>query len=379
MDNLKYRTAVGDLPSAGAGETKIVVAAWMVCLLCGAEIYEGEKPAMLARGRWVAERPHVTLTHGYHISAFYAPIGLGLTWRGVAQEWVEAQGDTSKLKAFVNTYLGEVWRETGDGADAGSILARVESYTLTTLRESRLVLRLTAGIDVQKDRLEASIVAWGAGEEAWLIAHHVLPGDTTGQDVWDALDEVLRETRVSKAAIDSGYNTSMVHAFCLGKAWAVPTKGVTGMGRPLIEDERRRRARLRVRRKKGTPIEPLGVDQAKALIYARLKLPAAGPGYLHFPSDADFDDVYFGQLAAEKLVQRVRGTRVFAEWVQIQPRNEALDCLILALAAHRLAGTLPDAAPLPTPDAARATAAAPKKTPSRQAIRPGASPWERTL
>ena len=30
---------------------------------------------MLAAGRWIAERPHVKLTHGYHINALYAPTG----------------------------------------------------------------------------------------------------------------------------------------------------------------------------------------------------------------------------------------------------------------------------------------------------------------
>lgn len=113
------------------------------------------------------------------------------------------------------------------------------------------------------------------------------------------------------------------------------------MGRPLIEDDRRRRMRLRVRRKRGQPTEPLGVDQGKALIYARLRLPKPGPGYLHFPADPAFDEEYFAQLAAEQLVKRLRGSRVFSEWKQLRPRNEALDCLLLALAACRLAGPLP--------------------------------------
>ena len=140
--------------------------------------------------------------------------------------------------------------------------------------------------------------------------------------------------------VDAGYNTSMAKDFCAGKTWALPTKGIAGMGRPLIEDARRRKQRLRVRRKQGQPIEPIGVDPAKSLIYARLKLQAPGPGYLHFPADPDFDDEYFAQIAAEQLVKRIRGSRVFSEWKQIRPRNEALDCLILALAACRLAGPL---------------------------------------
>ena len=340
FSNLKYRTEVAESPTPGAAEAKVVVDAWYVCESCGAEILEGEKPTLLARGRWIAERPLVKLVRGYHINSLYAPIGLGLGWRQIAQKWVDVQGDTAALKAFVNTYLGEVWREEGDGADAASVLARVEPYTVETLRAARKVRRLTAGVDVQKDRLECSLAAWGDGEEGWLLDHQIFPGDTATPGPWDDLDEYLRDARVAMVCVDAGYNTSMAMAFCAGKRWALPTKGVTGMGRPLIEDERRRKMRLRVRRKKGQPIEPLGVDQAKSLIYARLKLPTPGPGYLHFPADPAFDDEYFAQLAAEQLVKRIRGSRVFSEWKQIRPRNEALDCLILALAACRLAGPL---------------------------------------
>jgi phage terminase large subunit GpA-like protein len=340
FSNLKYRTEVAESPTPGAAEAKVVVDAWYVCESCGAEILEGEKPTLLARGRWIAERPRVKLVRGYHINSLYAPIGLGLGWRQIAQKWVDVQGDTAALKAFVNTYLGEVWREEGDGADAASVLARVEPYTIETLRAARKVRRLTAGVDVQKDRLECSLAAWGVGEEGWLLDHQIFPGDTATPGPWDDLDEYLRDARVAMVCVDAGYNTSMAMAFCAGKRWALPTKGVTGMGRPLIEDERRRKMRLRVRRKKGQPIEPLGVDQAKSLIYARLKLPTPGPGYLHFPADPAFDDEYFAQLAAEQLVKRIRGSRVFSEWKQIRPRNEALDCLILALAACRLAGPL---------------------------------------
>lgn len=339
--NLRYHTAVSEQTAMGTPEQKVVTVAWYACNACGAEISEGEKPAMLAAGRWIAERPHVKLTHGYHINALYAPIGLGLTWRQIAQKWIDVQGDTAALKAFVNTYLGEVWREEGEGADGASVLARVERYTLDTLIADCRVLRITAGVDVQKDRLEVSAVAWGAGEEGWLLDHLVLPGDTAFPEVWEDLGDVLRDARVSMACIDAGYNTSMVMAFVAGKTWALPTKGIPGMGRPLIEDDRRRRMRLRVRRKRGQPTEPLGVDQGKALIYARLRLPKPGPGYLHFPADPAFDEEYFAQLAAEQLVKRLRGSRVFSEWKQLRPRNEALDCLLLALAACRLAGPLP--------------------------------------
>nr|SPS04993.1 protein of unknown function [Candidatus Nitrotoga fabula] len=72
------------------------------------------------------------------------------------------------------------------------------------------------------------------------------------------------------------------------------------------------------------------------MIYSRLKLIETGPGYIHFANDPAFDDEYFAQLAAEKLVTKVRGTRPYQEWIQMRPRNEALDCMVYATAAMRL-------------------------------------------
>lgn len=337
---LHYRT---DRSAESEGGAPVVIDAWYVCQHCGAEISEGHKTAMLAAGEWRAERPHVKLVRGYHINALYAPIGLGLGWKQVAQKWVDCQGDTSKLKAFTNTFLGEVWKEQGDSIEDMSLISRAEDYTLASLLADGKVYRITVGTDVQKHRIEFSVVAWGKDEEAWLVAHVIVIGDTTMDDTWAECDTGIAEFRPAKACVDSGYNTSYVYAFCATRPWAVPIKGISGAGRPLVEDEKKRKQRARRRRKVGTLFEPLGVDQGKAIIYSRLKIMQPGPGYIHFPRDTDFDDEYFAQIAAEKLVTRMQRGRPYSEWVAIRPRNEALDCLNYALAAHRLCGPLPDA------------------------------------
>ena len=360
MHGLKWRTAPP--PEDDPHHLPQVVDAWYVCKHCGAEISEGHKADMLAAGRWVAQRPGVKLDHGYHLNALYAPTGLGLDWRAVAQKWIKSQGDTAELKGFVNTYLGEVWREQGDSIEEISLISRLEDYTLDTLTEDGrpLYALITAGVDVQKDRLEVSIVAWGEGEEAWLLEHVILPGDTARPEVWDDLAVLLEgqgefPQAMDFACIDSGYNTTMVYEFVARRRWCMAIKGFSGTGRPLVEDEKVRRKRLRRKRKTGVRPEPLGVDQGKALLYARLKQMQPGPGYIHFPRQPAFDDEYFSQLAAEKLVTKFRGTRPVQEWVQARPRNETLDCLNYALAACRLSGkklergSAPAAAPASPP------------------------------
>lgn len=307
-------------------------AVYYACIHCGERIDEHHKTTMLAGGRWIARHPERAV-RGYWLSGLYSPLGLGFTWAELWAKWQDAHGDTANLKRFINTTLGESWEEQGDSIDDMALIARLEDYP------ERLPIALTtAGVDVQKDRLEVSIVAWGEGEQAWLIDHLILPGDTARPEVWEDLDEALREAGVAYAAIDSGYNTSMVYAFTEKLRWTVAIKGVTGMGRPLIEDEKKRRQRLRNRRKRAVHVEPIGVDQGKALVYSRLKIMQPGAGYIHFPREPAFDDEYFAQLAAEKLVTKIKGTRPFQEWVQTRPRNEALDCLLYAMAAMRLSG-----------------------------------------
>lgn len=303
---------------------------WYQCRACFGEIYEHHKPEMLKEGRWVAANPDAR-KRSYQWSSMYCSLGLGPSWLELAQQWQIAQKDPAKLQAFINTQLGEVWEEKGDSIEPTGLLARLEAYP-----EDLRPLARTAGVDVQKDRLEVTVDDWSLGEECWRQAHIIIPGDTAQPDVWEQLGQELADWKVEACAIDSGYNTSMVYAFVEKRKWCFAVKGMPGGGRPLVEDEKVRKMRLRRQRRKGIMVHLIGVDQAKTLLFARLKLTNPGPGYLHFPISPDFDDEYFAQLTAEKLVTRIRGTRPIVEWVQTRPRNEALDCNNYSLGALRL-------------------------------------------
>ena len=50
---------------------------------------------------------------------------------------------------------------------------------------------LTAGADVQKDRIEVEVVAWGRTKESWSVDYRVIEGDTARAEVWQRLDAVL--------------------------------------------------------------------------------------------------------------------------------------------------------------------------------------------
>ena len=305
-----------------------------VCEHCGSCIDEQHKLPMLQRGEWRASAPFKGAA-GFHINELYSP---WRRWSEIAADFLEAkQGGSEMLKAWVNTSLGETWEDQGDAVEAGRLVSRLEQYSLESI-PANLV---TAGVDVQKDRLEASFVAWGTGEEAWLVDHIIIAGDTTQPDPWDELAALFNEIRPRAVAIDSGFNTSAVYAFVQKFRFCRAIKGMPGMNRPFIEDDRRRAQRLRRNGRRGVTVEPIGVDGGKLVIHSRLRLSAAGPGFIHFPDEPGFDDEYFAQLAAEKLVTKYRFGRPYQEWVQQRPRNEALDCLVYALAALRLFGLQP--------------------------------------
>ena len=76
---------------------------------------------------------------------------------------------------------------------------------------------------------------------------------------------------------------------------------------------------------------PVGVDTAKEIVYARLKMADAGDGYCHFPLGRD--EEYFRMLTAERKVIKYFKGRPRLEWQKIRTRNEALDCRVYATAA----------------------------------------------
>lgn len=329
-----------------AGGKTVVTTAWYVCQHNGCIIEEPEKRAMLPAGKWVPTYPERTKHHSYQINALYIPYGMGWTWVKIAQEYVDAQNDTEALTTFVQTTAGLPYEEKGDGVEAGPLMLRREDYG-----EAEPWLITTAFVDVQKDRLECGTEGWlghvrseyddngtkieRVTLENWKLDYFILPGDTADEVVWDELAETLKPLNLNKVGIDSGYNTGMVYQFCQKHGYAVATKGIAG-ARPLIEDARKRRQRLRIKRKKGVPVEPLGVDQGKSMVYNLLKNTEPGAGFVHFRDDPAFDEEYFMQLTAEALVAKKRGGRTVYEWKLMRARNEALDIAVGNLAMIKL-------------------------------------------
>ena len=129
---------------------------------------------MLERGEWrataVSAEPH---SIGFHSSALYSPLGWK-SWQQIAREWLAAQGSEAMLRVARNTLLGETWVESGEAPEWQRLAERRESYAGVQIPVGGLFL--TAGVDVQKDRIEVDVWSWGRGLESWLVDHIVIAG-----------------------------------------------------------------------------------------------------------------------------------------------------------------------------------------------------------
>lgn len=324
----------------------------MMCESCGEGIEEHHKGRMLAGGFWLARNPDADpKVRGYHLSSLYSPPGW-LSWADIVRLWIAAQGNRLKLKTFVNTVLAETWKEKGEAPEWERLHERREQYPVGTVPKGGLVL--TAGVDVQADRLELEVVAWGRGLESWSVSYVVLPGKVTEPAVWADLDRELSRTfthengaqlAIRAMAVDTGFETQHVYRWVrrqvVGRVFAI--KGTDDQG-ALVLHAKAVEVKLDGKRvQRGLRVWSIGGPVAKHELYAWLRLPKpteAGdphpPGYCHFP---EYGPEFFRQLTAEEVVVHVnkRGYREFS-WEKKRERNEALDCRVYARAAAAILG-----------------------------------------
>ncbi len=308
------------------------------CAHCGVLWGDGERKAAIRAGEWRGAKPfkgHAS----YHLNELYSTFR---RLRDIVQSYLDKIA-TDDLQTFVNVSLAQTWAETGEQADPDGLMARAESFG-APIPAGGLVL--TAGVDMQQDRLEVEIVAWGHGEESWSVDYQVLWGDPLQGDVWEDLEELLSSTwlhetgaqmPVLAACVDTGGtggNTQAAYEWLRGKTGRriFGVKGVSGWGRPIVAAPTRKRSGQSARK---VDLFLVGVDEAKLTVMRRLSVQRPGPGFCHVPRDRGAD--WYSQLTAEKLMTRyVKGFPV-REWHQTRPRNEALDCRVYALAALKIA------------------------------------------
>lgn len=297
---------------------------------------------------------------GFHINGLYSPLGW-MSWVDMAREWELVQGDDAALQTFKNTKLGETWQLKGEAPEWERLYERREAFPYGTVPARGLIL--TAGVDVQRDRIEFSVWAWGRGLESWLVEHIILDGRPGEPEVWEAATAFLNRTwmhesgvpmGLARVCIDTGDGefTNEVYTWVrsVGQGSVVAIKGVGGFDRSTPVDGptyvevsiggKKLRRGVRLWKVSGA------VFKSETYRWLRLNAPTdedlavgAGfpPGYIHLPKGAGAE--WVKQLVSEQLMT-IKDRKGFSklEWHKTRERNEALDCRVYARAGAWLMG-----------------------------------------
>lgn len=320
------------------------------CAHCGEEIKEHNKSFMLARGKWIAEAE--SKIAGYHLNSLYSPMGW-LSWQEIAEEWIDAnkRKDRSKLKTFVNTILGETWKDKGEAPEWRRLYENREEYEINTIPDG--VKFLTAAVDVQRDRLEVEIKGWGEDKNSWSIDYRTFVGDTSNTQDWcwqqvsGLLSNVWKKGQVQMGIqlmlIDSGYNTQTVYNFVRqfppNRVRAIKGSDTLRLIYSQPKDVDLSYSGNKMRR--ALKLWTVGSSHIKSEIYGWLKqLKPTGNesfpvGYCHFPQYGE--DFFKGLTAEEIQIKFIKGYRKY-EWIKIRERNEPLDLMVYNRAAASMIG-----------------------------------------
>ena len=201
---------------------------YYACPHCGAVIEEAERARMLRAGRWIATAPDVGKKPGFHLDALSSPF---VPWSKIAERYVAAADNPTKLKAFYNLTLGLPFEFKGDAPDHVRLLEGHEDGPPRGHVHER-GLMLVAAADVQLRGIWVEIVAFAPNRESWVVDAFYCDGSTeTPGSLDDAVDSgnafslLLHKTigrqfpnafggvrTLDALGIDSGFRTHVVYA-----------------------------------------------------------------------------------------------------------------------------------------------------------------------
>jgi len=315
--------------------------AYYKCKKCGSKWEDHQKAEILKNGKWIAQNPNnENKTISFHLSSLYSPHGW-VSFGDIAKEFSEVHKDPPRLQVWTNTKLAETWEDmSGEAIDPTGLLKRRENFGKHLPKDVAII---TAGVDVQDNRLELEIVGWGKDEESWSLDYQVIYGDPSTPDLWNDLDKILSHSfihsrdlgnfAITAVAVDSGgHYTDHVINYCderkYKRFWAI--KGSSnGNGVPIWPVRASQSKRLK------KPVYVIGVNDAKETLMQRLRIENSGAGYWHFPIERDQE--WFNQITSEVIKTKYVKGRPTRTW---QPRKEGiategLDCRVYAFAALR--------------------------------------------
>jgi len=263
----------------------------------------------------------------------------------LASRFMEAKDNPGTLQVFINTSLGETWKQVIISKGEDEILkARADLDPQTVPADA---VALTCGIDVQKSGFWFAVRAWSRDMTSWLIHYGFLPA-------WADVEKLLYETeypgkdgkrhRIWRVAIDTGggekdEGLSMTEETYwwivrnVGRGVAI--WGTKGASHPVPGKFRPGEELLKTPSGKRLPhwfrIILVDTDQMKDLYHYGIDQAGIGGAnaiYLHKETGKD----YALQVLAE---EKRRDENGILEWKQVRRDNHLLDAEVLALSVSQ--------------------------------------------
>ncbi|MEC0171157.1 phage terminase large subunit family protein [Paenibacillus graminis] len=306
----------------------IRTAAHYECSHCQGVIRDSHKPAMLRAGEWrtldgSTKRKRKT---GYWLNALYSP---WVRFGDAAVEFLTSKrAGAEELQNFVNSWLAEPWENTQVNLSSTKVLEKTSGYDEGVVPDRTILL--TAGVDVQKDRMYYSIRAWGEGMTSHNIRHGVV-------ETWAQIEDAMNISYMSRdgtehfvnlCAVDSGYNADDTYDFCAANPeWAVAVKGNS---RPMPAKYRLTKIDREDRGLFGISLYLVDGGYFKDFISGRLsRSPDQAGGWYVYEG---CDEEYAEQVTAEHKIKERSGGREVEVW---RPKtahadNHYLDCEVYA-------------------------------------------------
>ena len=335
-------------------DKKTVTKAWYTCPKCHKNIRNADKTYMLdpANGaRWIATNPSApSYRRGFLITTLYARVGW-IDWLTLCQQYVDALNAKPELRknqitAFYNTVLCRQYRESNVDIPTAENIGKFSDKS--SYRRGKIpswVGVITTGSDVQKNRIETTIMGWGRRGRNIVIDHLILNLDPNEQmqDINNsALSLYVSEILEAKYEREDGCTIQ-----CIGNAldhsylpdtidnFYIKQKNLTlypihGLDKELLKNALSP-AQIESKRQRGARYYDTPVSGLKKVVFSDIQRTLEHKpgedmpyGYSEFPCDLPFE--FYEQLASEKYEYQTK-TKKFG-WVKQRERNEALDCRV---------------------------------------------------
>lgn len=289
------------------------------CPHCGFLHSEKERRDMIGQGKWVKVQEGEKKGYAwFHLPAMNS---LFLKLSDLVEEFLLSKEYPERLRVFVNTVLVEPWKPE---LQEDTVEADLLRLTFTEQPEN---LRLGLGVDVQEDRLVATLAGLSPDGTIYVLEHRTFWGVVFEEKVWEELLTWLIEKQPEAVFVDSSAFTERVYEkvaeFRKYRKNVYAIKGLSGSYQVLHKITYLTKPRI--------PLISLGVDYLKELLFMRL----SAKRKILFNSKIATEE-YFLELTAERPALKYEKGQARRIWKKIRPRNEAWDCLIYATATFWL-------------------------------------------